>query len=201
MPEYSTIPIGLRIFLMILIIILLLIVGFIILNNMGVIEGSDLLAPFYNLFGIQPKTTIDVDDPLLLAKQRLAKDFDAISLREEELYRWQEELASTELEINQKTEELTESGKSLEEKEKSIKELEKEYDDSRERLVQMANQFTGMPPEEAVNIMLEMDDLEVVDLLSTVEELAAQAGEISIVPYWFTLMPPERAARIRQLWQ
>ena len=107
MPEYSTIPIGLRIFVLILIVILLLFLGFFILNSLGIVDMRSLLAPITSLFNIMPETKIDVDDPMLLAKQRLAKDYEAVDLLQQEVAKLQVEVDSKSGEINQQMEENT----------------------------------------------------------------------------------------------
>ncbi|MDA3956549.1 hypothetical protein [Oceanispirochaeta sp.] len=54
-----------------------------------------------------------------------------------------------------------------------------------------------MPPQNAVSILLQMDDTEMVDLLRTSERLATVSGKASLVAFWLSLMPSERAAQIQ----
>ncbi|MBN1524455.1 MAG: flagellar protein FlbB [Spirochaetales bacterium] len=201
MPEYSTIPVSLRIFVLLLIIFLLIILGFIVLSSLGIIDTRGLLAPFYRLVGISTQTEIDVDDPLLLVHQREKKNTDALLLWEEELALKEKEISERESDIKQTEERLTEEEKALQEAEKTIKEGTKDFDDRRRRLEQKSEQLLSMPPENAVKIMLAMDDMEVIEVLRVTEELAVQNNELSIVPYWISLMPPERAADIQRKWR
>jgi flagellar protein FlbB len=46
--------------------------------------------------------------------------------------------------------------------------------------------------------MLAMDDQDVIDALRKTEEIAQAEGTTSIVSYWLSLMPPERAAEIQR---
>jgi flagellar motility protein MotE (MotC chaperone) len=201
MPEYSTIPIGLRIFVLILIIILLLMLGFFILNSLGIVDMRSVLAPIGSLFNIQPETKIDVDDPMLLAKQRLAKDYEAVDLLQQEVVKLQTEVDTKSGEVNQQLEELAEKEKQLEEREKLLNQQLKEGDDRRRRLEQMSKQFSEMPPKEAVDIMSKMNVQEVIDIMKVTEELAGAEGEASIVPYWLSLMKEEKAAEIQEKWR
>ncbi len=201
MAEYSTIPIGLRIFVLILIVILLIILGFFILNSLGIVDARLLLAPINSLFNIGPETKIDVDDPMLLTKQRLAKDYEAVDLLQQEVAKLQLEVDTKSGEINQQMEELTEREKQLEEREKLIKQQTKEGDDRRIRLEQMSKQFSEMPPKKAVEIMSTMNVQEVIDILKVTEELAAKEGEASIVPFWLSEMDKEKAAEIQEKWR
>jgi flagellar motility protein MotE (MotC chaperone) len=201
MPEYSTIPVGLRIFVLVLIVILLLFLGFFILNSLGIVDIRSILAPINSLFNIQPETKIDVDDPMLLAKQRLAKDYEAVDLLQQEVAKLQSEVDNKSGEITQQLEELSEREKQLEEREKLLNQQLKEGDDRRRRLEQMSQQFTEMPPEKAVEIMSGMNVQEVIDILKVTEELAAAEGEASIVPFWLSKMKPEKAAEIQEKWR
>jgi len=56
----------------------------------------------------------------------------------------------------------------------------------------------GMPPDKAVKILLAMEDQDVIDLMRVTEELAAEAGEASLVAYWLSLMPADRAAALQR---
>jgi flagellar protein FlbB len=43
-----------------------------------------------------------------------------------------------------------------------------------------------------------MDDQDVIDVLRKTEELARAEGSSSIVPYWLSLMDPQRAAELQR---
>jgi len=201
MAEYSTIPISLRIIVLLLLIAFLVVLGFIILNSLGVLDTRGFLGPLYRMVGIQSATEIDADDPLLLAHQRELKNLDALALREEELEMRAQTLSEREAVVQQKEEILADREKSLTEAEKSINTEANTYDDRRRRLEQQSETFRGMPPENAVKIMLEMNDQDVIEIFRVTEELAVQHDELSIVPYWLSLMPPERAAELNRKWR
>jgi flagellar protein FlbB len=55
-----------------------------------------------------------------------------------------------------------------------------------------------MPPKKAVDNLLAMDDQDVIDILRNVEANAKKDGKTSSVSYWFSLMPPARAAEIQR---
>ncbi|MCF6335074.1 MAG: flagellar protein FlbB, partial [Spirochaetales bacterium] len=57
---------------------------------------------------------------------------------------------------------------------------------------------TGMPPKDAVDRLLEMEDQDIIDIFRTTEEIAKAAGTDSIVSYWFSLMPADRAAELNR---
>lgn len=201
MPQYSTIPISLRLIVLVLIIIFLIVLAMIILNSLGVVDSRGFLMPLYQLLGISAVDTVDLADPLLLVHQREKKNRDALMLWEEELALKEKHLNERETVVTQKEELLTDKEKSLMEAEKTVNDTAKELDDRRRRLEQKSETFRSMPPENAVKIMLEMDVQEVVEVLRVTEEMAQKNNELSIVPYWISLMPPEKAAEIDRRWR
>lgn len=201
MAEYSTIPVGLRMLVLLLIIVFLVILGFVIFSGLGVFDARSILSPFYRLFGIPAPAAVDTEDPLLLVHQREKKNQDALLMWEEELSLREKDLNARESTVVQKEEILTDREKSLTDEEKSLKADTNSIDDRRRRLEQKSLQFRSMPPENAVKIMREMDLEEVVEILRVTEELAVKENEQSIVPYWISLMTPERAAEVDRLWR
>ncbi len=201
MAEYSTIPVSLRVIVLLLVIVFLLILGFVVLSSLGVFDAREFLTPFYPLFGISSPSTVDTTDPLLLVHQREMKNKDALDLREQELDLREKDVGAREAVVKQKEELLADKEKSLMDEEKSLNQDTKTLDDRRRRLEQESLQFRGMPPENAVKILNEMDIQEVIEVLRITEELAARDNEQSIVPYWESLMPPDRVAQIQRMWR
>jgi len=199
--EYSTIPVSLRIFVLLLIIFFLVILGLVILTSLGFIDARGFLSPFYRLFGISTQKDINLDDPMLLVRQREEKNRDALGLWEEELALQEKQIAEHSAVIKETEERLTEAQKAIEEAQKTVKDGQEEFDDRRRRLEQKSEQFLSMPPENAVKIMLEMEDMEVIEVFRVTEELAVKNDQMSIVPYWLSLMPPERAADLDRKWR
>jgi flagellar protein FlbB len=55
-----------------------------------------------------------------------------------------------------------------------------------------------MPPANAKDILLKMDDQDIIDVLRVVEDEAKKAGEDSVVAYWLSIMPADRAATLQR---
>jgi flagellar protein FlbB len=94
--------------------------------------------------------------------------------------------------------ELEERARMLTERENSFNQSLQRYDNRKANVEQNARYLTGMPPADAVEILVAMDDQTVIDILRAVEELAASSGEASVVAYWLSLMPAERSADIQR---
>jgi len=193
----STLP---RILLLLLIIALLSGSGLILFDLLGLVNARALVLPVLQNLGWAPNTQeiSNPEDPMLLDKVRLSKDMENISLWREELEQKEKSMVLKDEEILQKLNTLAERELSQEEREKVLNDRAKQYDIKKANLEQNAKYLNGMPPQAAVDILLKMGDQDAVDTLRTVEELAQAAGEQSIVSYWMSLMPSERAATLQR---
>ncbi len=190
---------GLRIVLLILLIIVLFLGGLLWFDFLGIIDVRYRFAPVLSLVGLDTPVKLEnPDDILLLDRERLGKQIKAMDIREEELAKREESIVLREAEVQQKLETLAEQEKSLEDREKSFNDRLKEYEDRSRNLQQASAYFTGMPPKDAVDRLLEMEDQDIIDIFRTTEEIAKAAGTDSIVSYWFSLMPADRAAELNR---
>ncbi len=190
---------GLRIILFILLIAVLFLGGLLWFDFLGIIDVKYRFAPVLKLFGIEtPQKIENSDDMLLLDRERLDKQLQALDIRSEELDKRENEISLKEAEVKQKLETLTENEKSLVEREKSFNDRLKAYEDRDRNLRQSSAYFTGMPPGDAVERLLGMDDQDIIDIFRTTELIAKEAGTDSIVSYWFSLMPSDRAAELNR---
>ncbi|MFP4179771.1 MAG: periplasmic-type flagellar collar protein FlbB [Spirochaetaceae bacterium] len=187
----------LKILLLLLLIILLAAGGLLWFDYLGLINARERFSPVLSIVGLGgPEEIEDTGEPLMLEQERLDKQREALSIQTEELQEREESLEEREREIDQIVESLEEKEKALEEREKSFNEKLEQYDNKRANLRQSAKYYTGMPPENAVERLLEMDDQDVIDILRTVERLAEEEGEDSVVSFWLSLMPSDRAAEL-----
>lgn len=194
--------IGKTIVLLFLVIILILI-GLVWFDYLGVIQAKQLFAPVYRLFGLQTQSAASINSvssvPYIdLNSERLAKRLEALDLRDQELDKREETILQKEKENLQISQELEDLRISQEEREKTFNNTIKKYDDREVNIVQNARNLMGMVPQNAVNILLAMDDQDVIDILRKVDEISASAGTDSVVPYWLSLMPAERVAQIQR---
>jgi len=195
--DEGRIGVGFRILLLLLVITALVLGGLVWFDYLGLINARRMIAPVYGLFGGR-KPPLDAEDPLLLEKERLAKQQEALGLRLQDLDSREQALKKKEDELAQLIEQLKEKEKALEDREKVFNERLKDFDNRRVNLKQNATYLVGMPPANAVKILLAMEDQDVIDIFRLTEEQAIQAGETSLVAYWLSLMPPERAAGLER---
>jgi flagellar protein FlbB len=195
--DYSGVGAGFRIVVLILLVGVLALGGLVWFDYLGVIDARSTLAPVFRLFGARPPE-LDAEDPLLLDKERLAKQLEALAVRAEEQAALEQKLAAQERDLTQKIEQVQEREQAVEDREKLFNERVKAYDNRRDNVKQNSAYLVGMPPDKAVKILLAMEDQDVIDLMRVTEELAVAAGEDSLVAYWLSLMPADRAAALQR---
>jgi flagellar protein FlbB len=94
--------------------------------------------------------------------------------------------------------ELEERAKRLDEREASMKAIADEAASRSRNLDQFALYLAGMPPRSAVAIIEKMTDQDAIDVMKKTEENARDGNTVSVVPFWLSLLPPERAAEIQR---
>lgn len=187
------------------IVLLLLIIalaggGLIWFDYLNVIDAKTLLSPFYRFIGKDGRSQgiAQADEVLSLDAERLAVRLEALELRELELEKQEQDLHGRRGEIEQMAQELEERQKALDEREKSFNDIVQAAENKGRNVEQSARYLTGMPPQNAVGIMAQMDDQNIIDVLRKTEEIAQAEGTASIVSFWLSLMDPIRAAELQR---
>ena len=190
-----------KVIFLLLLLAVVIVGGILWFDYLGILDSRRSLEMVTGLMGIEPEEELqtDNDSPWLLDEERLKKRQQAVELQMEEIRMAREDQQVRNNELLQWSEELSEREKAVSEKENSLNEALEMYDNRNANLEQTAAYLGGMGPEDAVDIMNNMDSLDVVDLLRTSERLAREAGEASLVAYWISLMEPDRAAEIQRL--
>lgn len=189
-----------RVVVLFILILLLASGGILWFDYLGIIESRSFFSPIYSLLKLNPRTGISslpAEDGDLDA-DRIAKRLEAVDLRSQELDKKDTDLQRKEGEILQMSQELDDRLSSVEERERTFTELLKQTDNRSANINQIAKYINGMPPQKAVDNLLAMEDQDVIDILRNVEAIAVKEGKTSSVAYWFSLMPPARAAEIQR---
>jgi flagellar protein FlbB len=195
---YTKVRAAPRVLGLLLLVVLLAAGGALWFDFLGIIDVTSLFAPALQWVGLEPReepVTLD-EDPLLLDSERLAKREEALAERSEELTQLETTLAEREAELQALQEQLAEREAAIADRENSVNQALARVENERAALVKLSQYFTGMPPADAVAIMVNMEDQVLLDVLLTTDELAEAAGGQSLVPFWLSLLPPERAATI-----
>lgn len=199
MANYGATGTGLRIVALLLLVAVLLVGGVLWFDFLGIVEARSTLAPIRRLLGLAEQPTVEqLADPLLLERERLQSETEALDLIREDLERRELAVAQREAEIEQITAELEATRTSLENQEKSLNDRLTAFDDRRVNLEQNSRYLVGMPPSNAVEIMLQMEDPDIIELLQVTEDIAQREGSASLVSFWLSQMPAERAAELQR---
>jgi len=192
-----------RTIILFLLVVLLTVGGVFWFDYLNVIDAKTVLAPIYKYIPFiagegrsQPR--ISPDDSLNLNDERLFIRLEALGLRDLEQDTRHRELENRYGEIVQMAQELEERQKALDERENSLRAQAQDAEDKSRNVEQNARYLTGMPPENAVDIIAALDDQDAIDVIRKTEEIARAEGTMSIVAYWFSLMDPARAAELQR---
>ncbi len=199
MTEFREVHPGVRIVVLLLLLIVLTLGGFVWFDYLGILNARSLLAPVYGLFGLGAKAVaVSADDPNLLDRERLAKQADAIALREQDLDKRDTELTARQKQLEQLASDLKDREQAEADKEKAFNERVNAFENRRVNLVQNSTYLTSMPPKNAVAILLKMEDQDIIDIFRITDQQATAAGIDSVVPFWLSQMPADRAATLQR---
>ena len=199
MARYGVVGSGPRIVVLLLLMLVLLLAGFIWFDFLGLINARDVLSPIYSIVGFGKRTRIETpESPDLLLRERLSKLQEALDLREQDLESREAALDERESQIDQKIDTLSQRERDLADREKSFIDRQKQDEIRSANLRVVSKNLTGMPPDKAIERLIEMDDQDIIDLLRTTDSIATEEGEFSLVAYWLSLMPADRAADINR---
>ncbi|MDR2028327.1 MAG: flagellar protein FlbB [Treponema sp.] len=189
-----------RVIVLLLLIIVLAGGGLVWFDYLNVIDAKEILAPVYRLMGLETRSAPEQgeEEYLSLDAERLAVRLEALELRNMELDQQEDDILARRGEIEQMAQELEERQKALDERENSFNAMTQDAEIRIRNVEQNARYLTGMPPERAVGIIAAMNDQDAIDVFRKTEEIAQAEGTTSIVSYWLSLLPPERAAELQR---
>ncbi len=189
-----------KVIVLVILILILIFGGLLWFDYLGIIRTRHIFSPVYSLFGrgaSQSASTLPTQ-PVDLDEDRIAKRLEAVDIRSQELDLREAELDRREQEMLQIAQELEERQSSVEERERSFNDMLRSTEDRAANVRVIAGYMNGMQPQSAVDNLLAMDDQDIIDVLRAVEDMAEEQGQTSMVAYWFSLMPAERAAEIQR---
>jgi len=195
----STFSTILKILFLLLFILALILGGTYWFDYLGLLDYKKVVGPFSKYFpAFMQKGEVTKEDHFLLEKELLKKKENILEAKNKELELKVDDLKKKELELKEKENRLVEEKERLEEEKKLLSEKLNEYDNYKENIKTQAKYFTNMPPKEAVERFSKLGDLLAIDILRQIDKNAEEEGKISMVPYYLSLMDPERAATIQR---
>ncbi len=173
---------------------------FYFLNFFKVIDVIDVedtsLTSFFESEPVE-REAFENQDLFLIKEQENQKLAESINIQRDELDLKEQELRVREDSVNQQLLEISEERKNLELEKQSLEKEKQEQESYENKVASIAEQFINMPPERAVERIVALnDDVLIIDILNKIDEDARDEGVISIVPFFYSLMPEDVAARI-----
>ena len=200
-----------RIIVLLFLILILAGGGLLWFDYLNVIDAKSVLGPVFNaLRGVpyvnrilppgegRSQPPLGEDSVLNIDAERFAVRMEALELRNMELDKREQDIQNRRNQNEQVAQELEERQKALDEREKSFNDLLSDAEIKDRTVERNAINLINMPPERAVGILAKMDDQDVIDVFRKTDQLAEAGGTASIVPYWLSLMEPQRAAEINR---
>jgi len=162
------------------------------------LRGVPLIGRFMPPGEARTQPVLRDDDFINLDAERFAVLVEALDLRHMEADREQQDIQRRWNQIEQIAQELDERQNALDEREFSLNALQTDAEIRAWTVEQNAIRMTNMPPVNAVAILSAMDDQDIIDVFLKTDELAEAGGTMSIVPFWLSLMEPQRAADLNR---
>lgn len=140
------------------------------------------------------------EDLGLLEKEEQAKLMESFNLRESDLKKMEAGVKNREDDLTRREATLAQERENLEALRKKMSGDKAEKATYEKKVADLADRLYNMPPEKAVERLLELkDDLLILDVLKAIDAVAAQKSQASVVPYLYSLMPKADAARLLRL--
>ena len=158
------------------------------------LRGVPLIGRFMPEGDARTQPLLRDDEFINLDAERFAVRMEALELRNMELDRQELDIQSRWHQIERIAQELDDRQNALDEREISFNALLSDAEIRANTVERNAINLTGMPPVNAVAILSAMDDQDIIDVFLKTDELAEAGGTMSIVPFWLSLMEPQRAA-------
>ena len=193
--------IGKTIILLFLIIILIL-AGLVWFDYLSVIQVKSVFAPIYRLFGLQTQTSTSATGTAPLEADlytaRFQKRLESLTLKEEELNQREIQLSQAEALNQQTAQELENRRVAQEEREVAFNSTVTQYDGRQLNIVTNVQNLNNMPPQNAVDILVAMDDQDIIDILRMADQIAEESGSVSLASTWLMMTPADRAAQVQR---
>jgi len=192
-----------RAIVLVLLIVILSVGGIVWFDFLNVIDAKGVLSPIYKHIPFAPgdgrtQPAIGSDEFINLDAERLAIRLEALAIRDMEMDTQQRDIITKQELIAQMAEELERRQIQLEDWEKSLIANALDAENKDRNVEQLARYLTGMPPQNAVNILASLEDQLAIDVIRKTEDIAQAEGSQSIVAFWFSLMEPARAAELHR---
>ncbi|MGL4523942.1 MAG: periplasmic-type flagellar collar protein FlbB [Spirochaetia bacterium] len=194
---YSIRGVIVRVLILLVLIAMLVFLGFFLASRAGFFQMGGAFAGISRSIGLGPTDNASsIGDPQLIEYDRQRAEQQRLAAWEAVLKQQELQIADNQALLDRRTTELDAKEKELFSKEENIRKAVQLYENIGGGLRTTAESLTNMPPDKAIEILLNMEDPNVISVLNMVNSIAKERNEVSLVPVWLQMMPPARSAAI-----
>lgn len=194
---YSIRGVIIRVIILLVLITILVFLGFFLASRVGFFQLEGTFANVSRSLGLGPtQSAVSVTNPQMIEYDRQRAEQQRLQTWEASLKQMEAEIAQQQQILDRRTTELDAKEKELLAKEENIRKATQMYENIGGGLRTTAESLTSMPPEKAIEILLNMEDPAVIGVLNMVNSIAKQQNAVSLVPVWLQMMPADRSAAI-----
>lgn len=194
---YSIRGVVIRVIVLLILITMLVFLGFFLASRVGFFQLQGAFADVSRSLGLGPSpSAVSVTNPQMVEYDRRKAEQQRMSDWEASLKQQETQIAQAKELLDRRSTELDAKEKELIAKEENIRKAVQMYENIGGGLRTTAESLVNMPPENAINILLNMEDPAVISVLNMVNAIAKERNSSSLVPVWLQMMPAERSATI-----
>jgi flagellar protein FlbB len=190
-----------KIILLFLLIIVLIAGGILVIDFTGTMFG--VAFPLPGLKQIKritiKKKMKQANDLYLLEREELSKQEERLGIIDEQLQIKEQELVLKDKEVLKKLESLKQKENELEKRALMLEDMENQYSNRQENIREQAEKLYNMPPNDAVSLLEQQEESDIVDILRAIDSYSNELGRNSTAPYLLKLlgdMNKEKAANV-----
>lgn len=183
---------------LILMIVFIIIVGLFWMDYIGLINLGKI---YHHYIVTEAPSVVDAadDEPSLIEREEFEKEKDKLLQRIEELDKREAMITEAEKVISKEKEKLEQLQKGLDQEKKALELEKKKYSGYKKNVMDLAKKIESIPPQDAVDIMVQWEETLIIDVLRQIDQNAAREGRMSVSTYLLSLMPKEKASRVMYL--
>ncbi|NBU96692.1 MAG: flagellar protein FlbB [Spirochaetia bacterium] len=193
----STLTDKTRAFYLLLLIFFLLAIGFFVFDYYKLIDADEML-PF---LAKKPATVNwDQESPTEVEKLEIEKAKERLQEEMAEIEKIRAELQLQKEKLESDTQNLEEVRKGIKEKERQIIARQKEEENRQNKLKVLANKVGNMRPMDAVGMLENWPDQDIIDVFKQMDKDAEEEGKPTITNYLLSLFEAKRRSVIANKW-
>lgn len=145
------------------------------------------------------KEGVSAEDPLLLEKASLKKQWDVLAVKEVLLEKKQQEIENQGKILEEKIKETNKQSELIAAQKKEQEKMSAENNSREVALKSLASKVTNVPPIDGAKMLNDLDTSVAVDVIQAIDQIAKQQGKQSTSAYLISLMDPQKRESLMRM--